>query len=109
MKRPRRPGGLQFEIVANLFVVMLAGLAIVAVVMGGLAVATVERAAHAQLQLEALHLQRAKLIGGLRLSDLAALARTLPSGASEANWTVRDVGGRGVGPRCDDVREDPAK
>ena len=40
-----RTRGLQFEIIANLFVVMLAGLAIVAVVMGALATQAVDRAA----------------------------------------------------------------
>ena len=49
MKLPRA-GGLQVEIVASLFVVMLAGLAIVAVVMASLAVQTTGRAALAKPQ-----------------------------------------------------------
>jgi signal transduction histidine kinase len=102
-----RRRGLQFEIVANLFVVMLAGLAIVAVVMGSLAARTVEQAAVEQLRSEALHMQRAKLVGSLRLSDLAALARTLPESESLAHWTVRDASGRLVGPQQEERRSDP--
>ncbi len=93
----RRRGGLQFEVVANLFVVVLAGLAIVAAVMGALAARTVERAALDQLRIEAHHLERIRWVGELRLGDLAALARTLPPRASEAHWTVFDSSGRQVG------------
>ncbi len=102
-----RRRGLQFEIVANLFVVMLAGLAIVAVVMGSLAAWTVERAAVEQLRSEAVHMQRTKLVGSLRLADLAALARTLPESASLARWTVRDARGRLVGPQQERRATDP--
>jgi len=88
--------GLQFEIVANLFVVMLAGLAIVATVMAGLAARTVERSAVEQLRTQAWNLERMRVVGSLRLGDLAVLARTLPQTSSGARWTVLDEQGREV-------------
>ena len=51
--------GLQFEIITNLFVIVLTGLTIVAVVMGALAAQTVDRAALAQLRMGARQLERA--------------------------------------------------
>jgi signal transduction histidine kinase len=95
----RRPSvaGLQVEIVANLFVVMLAGLAIVAVVMATLAARTVERAAVEQVRSEIRQLERTRLVGSLRLRDLAALVATLPPGSADVHWTVLDARGREVG------------
>lgn len=87
--------GLQFEIVASLFVVVLAGLAIVAVVMAVLATRSVEGAALDQLRSEAQLLDRMRQLGALRLSDLAALTATLPS--SGAEWAVFDTRGRPAG------------
>ena len=54
-----RLGGLQFEIIANLFVLVFAGLAIVAVVMGALATQIVDRGALEQLRMGARYLERA--------------------------------------------------
>ncbi len=86
--------GLQFEIVANLFVVMLAGLAIVAVVMGGLATQSVDRAALQQLRMGARYLERALVLGSPRLQDLAVLIRTMAPRTLGGAWFVLDERGR---------------
>ena len=91
------PRGLQVEIVANLFVVMVGGLAIVAVVATSLAARTIGDSALDQLHAETRHLDRTRIVGGLRLSDLAALARTLPEGSSGVRWSVLDESGRELG------------
>ena len=91
------PRGLQVEIVANLFVVMVAGLAIVAVVAASLAARTIGDSALEQLRAEARHLDRIRIVGSLRLSDLAALVRTLPEGSSGVRWGVLDQSGRELG------------
>ena len=96
--------GLQVEIVASLFVVMLAGLAIVAVVMASLAVETTGRAALDQLRSEAGHLSRTRTVGRLRLGDLAAYTATLRSGAARVTWRVLDDTGRTVGAARSDNR-----
>lgn len=108
MKLPRA-GGLQVEIVASLFVVMLAGLAIVAVVMASLAVQTTGRAALDQLRTEAGHLSRTRTVGGLRLGDLAAYTATLRAGATLVTWRVLEESGRTLGAgRSDGVSEEMA-
>ncbi len=95
--------GLQVEIVASLFVVMLAGLTIVAVVMASLAVQTTGRSALDQLRAEAGHLARTRTVGSLRLGDLAAYTATLRSGAARVSWRVLDDAGHAVGAgRSDD-------
>ncbi len=91
-----RLGGLQFEIIANLFVVVLAGLAIVAVVMGALATRTVDRAALEQLRMGARYLERALVLGSPRLEDLAVLIRTLPPRTLGGTWAVLDERGRNL-------------
>jgi signal transduction histidine kinase len=91
--RARREG-LQFEIITNLFVIVLTGLTIVAVVMGALAAQTVDRAALAQLRMGARQLERAMAWGSPRLEDLSALVRTLPPRTLGGRWTVVDERGR---------------
>ena len=69
-------GGVQLEIVANLFVMMFAGLAIVAVVMTGLAARSVRDDALDRLRMGARHFERTLVEGGaLRLPDLSAVVR----------------------------------
>lgn len=89
-----RLGGLQFEIIANLFVLVFAGLAIVAVVMGALATQIVDRGALEQLRMGARYLERATALGSPRLEDLAMLIRTLPPRALGGTWYVFDERGR---------------
>ena len=91
-----RTRGLQFEIIANLFVVMLAGLAIVAVVMGALATRSVDRAALERLRMGARHLERALVLASPRLQDLAVVIRTLPPRTLGGSWFVLDEGGRNL-------------
>jgi signal transduction histidine kinase len=90
----RAPRGLQVEIVASLFVVMLAGLALVAVAVGGLAAASVEREASAGLERGAARLQALLSGGTRRLSDLAAVVVTLKQRGFGGSWTVHDARGR---------------
>lgn len=90
---PRRAGGLQLEIVASLFAVMLAGLAIIAVVMTSLVSRTVDREAVTRLQMGAHYLERLAATGAGRLPDLAAIARTLGARRLGGAWTVYDADG----------------
>ena len=83
-----RARGLQFEITANLFVVMLAGLGIVASVLTALAARTVEDAALDQLRTDARHLERMYLAAELTWSDLAAVMHTLPSNHRGVRWSL---------------------
>jgi hypothetical protein len=62
-------GGVQLEIVANLFVMMFAGLAIVAAVMTGLAARSVRDEALDRLRMGARHLERTLDGGARRLPD----------------------------------------
>jgi len=71
----KRRGGVQVEIVANLFVMMLAGLAIVATVMTGLAASGVRDDALERLRMGARHLERTLDGSARRLVDLSAGAR----------------------------------
>ncbi len=91
-----RPGGLQLEIVASLFVVMLAGLAIIAVVMAAGVGRTVEREAVTRMRMGAHQLQRLAATGTGRLADLAALVRTLDARRYGASWSVYDADGRRI-------------
>jgi signal transduction histidine kinase len=89
--------GLQVEILSSLLVVMLAGLAIVAVVMGSLATRTVESSALERLRLGARHLERALAAGPGTLADLAAVASSLDSRTLGGRWRVLDAKGRELG------------
>jgi len=89
-----RVSSLQFEIIMSLFVIVLAGLAIVAVVMGALAAATVDRAALDQLRIGAKQLERMIARDAPRLRDLSALVRTSPTLTLGGNWMVLDARGR---------------
>jgi two-component system NtrC family sensor kinase len=93
--------GLQVEIVSSLFVVMLAGIAVLSVVMGSLAARTVERSAMDQLRVSARYLERLAVIGSLRLSDLSAVAQTIAAHRSGIRWRVFDAQGREVGQGAD--------
>jgi signal transduction histidine kinase len=87
--------GLQFEIVSSLFVVMLAGVAVIAMVMALLGIQTVERAAIDRMRLTAAHFERLITVGDLRLVDLSAVVRT--SATTRAEWTLFDAEGREIG------------
>lgn len=91
-----RPRGLQFEITANLFVVMLAGLAIVAVVGASLFTQGVVRSAFERLESDARYLVQLQTTQPKRLPDLAAQLALFSSG-SVYDWRVLDAAGRGVG------------
>lgn len=91
-------GSLQLEIVASLFVVMLAGLALVAVVMGTLATQTVERESIDRLRAGAHHLKRLLATGSGRFSDMAAVTHTLDPRALGVRWSVIDGAGRELVP-----------
>jgi signal transduction histidine kinase len=86
--------GLQTEIVASLFVVMLAGLAIVAIVMGSLAVRSVELSTVERLRIGARQLLRAMGSENGSLADRAAVARALGPRVAGGTWTVLDAEGR---------------
>lgn len=89
--------GLQLEIVASLFAVMLAGMSVVAVVLGSVAVATVQRAAAERLDLEGMERARRAAAHPARLADLAAILRAETTDVSETTWLVCDASGRAIG------------
>ncbi len=94
-----RVGGLQLEIVANLFVVMLAGLALVAVVIAGQTARLVETEALERLRMGARFIER--LPGEThRLADLAPVVRAQRPGSVGGTFRVFDERGRelGMGP-----------
>jgi signal transduction histidine kinase len=93
--------GLQFEIIANLFVVVFSGLAVVALVMGTLASRSVERSALQELRMGARHLERVLALDSSRLGDLAALVRTVNMQTLGGSWAVFDERGRELGPTAD--------
>jgi signal transduction histidine kinase len=84
--------GLQFEIVASLFAVMLAAIAVVAVVLASLALRTVQDSGLERLERAAYQHSRSLALQSMRLSDLAAQLRTDAGG----EWTVLDLAGRPV-------------
>jgi len=95
----RQLGGLQLEIVANLFVVMLAGLAIVAVVVVGQSARLVESEALERLRMGARFIER--MPGEIhRLADLAPVARAQTPASVGGKFRVFDERGRelGLGP-----------
>jgi signal transduction histidine kinase len=93
-----RGGGVQLEIVANLFVMMFAGLAIVAVVMTGLAARSVRDEALDRLRMGARHFERSADAGARRLSDVAAIVRASGPRLSGGDFRVLDDRGREPGP-----------
>ncbi len=95
MTRVRR-AGVQLEIAASLLVVMLAGLGIVAAVVGGIAAGNVEHEALARLELGARQIGRLRAGGTGRLSDTAALLATLDRRALGGEFRVHDAEGRQV-------------
>ncbi len=99
--------GVQWEITANLFVVVLAGLAVVAAVMGALAARSVETAALRELHLGARQLERTLSFGAPSLEDLSAVLRSTSSAALGGSWTVMDSRGRELGRTADFYLETP--
>lgn len=91
-------GGVQLEIVANLFVMMLAGLAIVATVMTGLAASGVRDDALERLRMGARHLERTLDGSARRLVDLAAGSRASGPRLMGGEFHVLDDRGREPGP-----------
>ena len=92
----RRFGGLQLEIVMSLFVVMLAGLAIVAGVFGGQTAHLVESEALERLRMGARFIER--MPGqSHRLADLAPVARAQRPDTVGGTFRVFDVQGRELG------------
>ncbi len=91
-------GGVQLEIVANLFVMMFAGLAIVSAVMTGLAARSVRDEALDRLRMGARHLERTLDGGARRLPDLSAVVRASGPRLSGGEFRVLDDRGREPGP-----------
>ena len=90
--------GLQIEIVASLFVVMLAGLAIVAVVMASLSLGALQESTLGGLRLGAAHLERFQRFHRLGLADFAAFVQTQEPRLVGGRWWVLDATGRPVPP-----------
>jgi two-component system NtrC family sensor kinase len=93
----RRRGGVQLEIVANLFVMMLAGLALVTAVMVGLSARALREDALERLRMGARHLERSAEGGTRRLADLAAIARASGPRLAGGELRVLDEEGREPG------------
>ena len=94
---PRQTGGLQFEIIANLLIVVISGLTVVAAVMGVLASRSVEESALRELRMGARHLERALATESPRLVDLAALVRSVRPQTLGGRWAVLNERGRELG------------
>jgi signal transduction histidine kinase len=92
-----RRGGVQLEIVANLFVMMLAGLAIVSAVMIGLSARSVRDDAIERLRMGARHLEWTLDGGARRLSDLSAAVRASGPRLVGGDFRVLDDRGREPG------------
>ncbi len=90
-------GGVQLEIVANLFVMMFAGLAIVAAVMMGLSARAARDDALERLRMGARHLERTLDGGARRLADLSATVRASGPRLSGGEFRVLDDRGREPG------------
>jgi signal transduction histidine kinase len=82
--------GLQVEIVASLFAVMLAAVSVVAVVLASLALRTVQDAGFERLEHAAQQHARSLALQSMRLTDLAAQLRADTAG----EWVVLDLAGR---------------
>jgi len=85
--------GVQFEIIANLFVMTFAGIALVAVAMAGFSARIVRDDARERLRMGARHLE-ASLERAARLDDLAALARATSPRIAGGEFRVFDLAGR---------------
>ena len=91
MKLPRR--GVQVEIVANLFAMTFAGLAIAVVAMASFTAKLARDDALDRLRMGSRHLE-ATLERAPRLADLAAVARTTPPRIAGGEFHVLDAAGR---------------
>lgn len=87
-------GGVQVEIVANLFVMTFAGIALVAVAMASLSARIVREDALERLRMGSRHLEAALGRGANRLDDLAALARATSPRIVGGEFRVLDASGR---------------
>jgi signal transduction histidine kinase len=85
--------GVQFEIVANLFVMTFAGIALVAVALASLSARIVRDDARDRLRMGVRHLE-ASLERASRLDDLAALARATSPRVAGGEFRVFDLEGR---------------
>jgi two-component system, NtrC family, sensor kinase len=88
--------GVQLEIVANLFVMMFAGLALVGVVLVSHAAGIVRDDALDRLRMGSRHIEALLDRGVDRLSDLGALARTTGPRMAGGEFLVLDATGRPV-------------
>jgi hypothetical protein len=88
--------GVQVEIVANLFVMMFAGLALVAVAMASLSARLAREDALERLRMGSRHLEAALDRGADRLVDLAALARAKGPRLVGGEFRVLDDSGRAL-------------
>jgi signal transduction histidine kinase len=87
---PSPARGLQVEIVASLFAVMLAAIALVAVVLASVALRTVQETGFERLEHGAQQHTRSLALHSMRLTDLAAQLRATTRG----EWLVLDLAGR---------------
>jgi two-component system, NtrC family, sensor kinase len=87
-------GGVQIEIVANLFVMMFAGLALVAVAMASLAAKLAREDALERLRMGSRHVEASLERGADRLSDFAALAHATGPRIAGGEFRVLDAAGR---------------
>ena len=92
-----RAHGLQFEILAGLAAISVCGLCLVVAGATQIGVWTIEQEAIGQLRAGGRTLLRSAARGPGRLSDLAAVARSLPVRDLGGAWTVIDESGRPVG------------
>jgi signal transduction histidine kinase len=88
--------GVQLEIVANLFVMMFAGVALVGVVLLSHSAATMRDDAIERLRMGSRHVESLLDRGVNDLGDLAALARTSTTRAAGGEFAVLDASGRPV-------------
>jgi signal transduction histidine kinase len=87
-------GGVQVEIVANLFVMTFAGIALVAVAMASLSAGIVREDALDRLRMGSRHLEASLDREANRLDDLAALARATSPRIAGGEFRVLDASGR---------------
>ncbi|HTO53536.1 MAG TPA: ATP-binding protein [Myxococcota bacterium] len=87
-------GGVQLEIVANLFVMMFAGMALVAVVLVSHSAGIVRQDELERLRMGSRHIEALLDRGVVRLRDLAALARTTGPRIAGGEFSVLDAAGR---------------
>ncbi len=98
-------GGVQVEIVANLFVMTFAGISLVAVAMASLSARIVREDALERLRMGSRHLEAALEHGANRLDDLAALARATSPRIAGGEFRVLDASGRALLAESLDPRE----